>query len=129
MYKLTNSTRIVRIADGISIPADSANVDYVEYLAWCSEGNTPESADPIPSPVAHVKMAQARKALLRKGLLALVDETINAIQDPILRQEAKIEWEFEPLVWRDSHLVYGLAGGLGLTDTALDELFEYAKTL
>ena len=42
MYKLTNSTSIVRIADGASIPADPANTDYAEYLIWLSQGNTPE---------------------------------------------------------------------------------------
>lgn len=29
----------------ISIPADNANTDYKEYLAWVDEGNIPEDAE------------------------------------------------------------------------------------
>jgi hypothetical protein len=44
MYKLTNSTSIIR-ADGATIPADPTNIDYAAYLAWVAAGNTPTPAD------------------------------------------------------------------------------------
>jgi hypothetical protein len=45
-YKLTQSpTTVVRLPDNAFIPMDEQNSDYVEYLRWLSEGNTPEPAD------------------------------------------------------------------------------------
>jgi hypothetical protein len=47
MYKLTNSTSILRLEDFAFIPQDPQNTDYEAYLQWLSQGNTPQSADPV----------------------------------------------------------------------------------
>ena len=47
-YRLTPSSSIIRIADNAWIPGDTANNDYVDYLAWLAAGNTPLPAD-VPS--------------------------------------------------------------------------------
>jgi hypothetical protein len=43
-----SATCIKRIADNAFIPFDPANKDYVEYLKWLDEGNTPLPADTQP---------------------------------------------------------------------------------
>jgi len=35
---------IFRTEDSAFIPADPANTDYQQYLAWVAEGNEPKSA-------------------------------------------------------------------------------------
>lgn len=51
-YKLHNDPSgnlcsVSIVGQNISIPADPANTDYIEYLKWLAEGNTPEPADPV----------------------------------------------------------------------------------
>ena len=42
---LTNQHAIIRTSDGACIPFDPDNTDYVAYLRWLEEGNTPLPAE------------------------------------------------------------------------------------
>lgn len=64
MYKLTNSTSILRLSDNACIPADPANTDYAAYLEWIAAGNIPQPADPQPEPAPVVDPVDKLKAFL-----------------------------------------------------------------
>lgn len=79
MYKLSNSTSIIRLSDNASIPADAGNSDYAEYLIWLASGNIPESADASSAPS---KAEQIEAMLAAKGVTRLlVQLTIEVSED------------------------------------------------
>ena len=52
MYKLGTTDNLTqqpiciwRLTDNASIPLDPDNTDYIAYLAWLEEGNTPLPAE------------------------------------------------------------------------------------
>jgi len=50
-YQLTATDIVIRTADGACIPADPANRDYAEYLAWVEDGGVPDPyVEPEPVP-------------------------------------------------------------------------------
>ena len=79
-----------------------------------------------PSALTVVSMRQARLALLEAGLLDQVEAALAAIEDPLMRQRAQIEWEYATEVRRDSPWVGAIADALALSPDAFDQLFADA---
>jgi hypothetical protein len=74
-YKLAQFSGVIRLRDGIGIPEDDMNRDYQEYLAWKSEGNEPEPADPIPTIIDMPSLQEKVDALeLVVGMLLEADD-------------------------------------------------------
>ena len=69
MYKLTNYNSVIRLMDGVPIPADQANTDYAAYLAWLAEDNTPEPyVEPVPTPAQLLAQLDSENALTQRNL-------------------------------------------------------------
>jgi hypothetical protein len=89
MYKLTDTTTIIRLADSASIPNDPANTDYAEYLEWVEAGNTATAADAIPDPTyqenrvaEYPPIGDQLDALYHAGVFpAAMTASIKAIKD------------------------------------------------
>ena len=68
MYKIIDANNIKRLSDEATIPVAEGNTDYQSYLAWITEGNTPEPAD-----VYEPTLAEQAEAV-RVALQAAIDD-------------------------------------------------------
>lgn len=78
MYKIIDETSVCRLSDGAHIPVDPLNSDYMVYLAWLEDGNTPE---PEFSEADALALASAEARELRNSELARADVMLNRVQD------------------------------------------------
>lgn len=116
MYKLTNTSMILRLDDSAYIPSDEDNRDFKDYLAWIAQGNTPEPVDIPPVIIPTLTMRQARLTLLSAGLLDEVEAAITT-------QENRIWWDYSTTVERNHPLVIAVLTALGKTAAQIDEMF------
>lgn len=133
---------LVQLSDGRlcdSVPVGSefpvaAGLTWVE-VADTVDGSTHMYAEgliipivpPVPAIPTVVGMRQARRALIAAGLYATVNAAVAAIPG-VDGDVIRVEWEFSPIVKRDSPFVVAMAASLPLTELQLDELFAAAAS-
>jgi hypothetical protein len=121
-YKLIQNqpNSIIRLEDGAVIPK-GYNGDWQLYEAWLTEGNIPEPADELPSPVRQLDATTLRLALLQLDLLDDVEDALS-----LLPKAAQIAWEYSIVIKEDSLLVQEMISKLKLD---VDLIFKTALEL
>ncbi len=72
---------------------------------------------------------QAKLALFNVGLLSQVESAIESIQDEVIKNSAKIEWNNAEEFRRDWPLLNSIASELNINKATLDALFISASKL
>lgn len=89
----------------------------------------PAPVEPVVFP-ATISPRQIRLWLINNGIsLSAVDATIASIENEVLRETTKIEWEFSPYVERNHPMINTLGAALGLTGEQIDQAFVEASQL
>lgn len=87
----------------------------------------------IPNPIIVPETISARQVriwLLINGInLNQVEDAINTISDPLLRETTRVEWEYAPYIDRHHPLIDSLALYLGLTSEQIDQGFIQASQI
>jgi hypothetical protein len=68
-YKLQDDGSVKR-SDGVTIPSDQYNRDYLEFLAWVEVGNAPEPAEPTSA--RELTLSPSQQIILADGVDAAV---------------------------------------------------------
>lgn len=85
-----------------------------------------------PPPVVPntVSARQVRIWLIQNGInLAQVEQAIESIEDSVMREITKVEWEYAPYIERSHPMLPLLAQALGLNEEILDQAFIEASTI
>lgn len=110
-------------------------VDYDEYLLACQNvnimpRNNRSDVETTSGNIERISARQIRLWLIDHGFtLSQVEEAINTIEDPVVREKTLVEWEYAPYVEKSHTLLLQLASILNLTEQEVDMAFIEASTL
>lgn len=113
----------LRKSNGVVFPWDESDPNFPAFLAWLEAGGTLKEVyhEEVPE---FIEKWQAKTILSRAGLLDLVEQAVEASEDP----EVKIAYKDAPRYARRSRFILAMAGAIGLDEATIDYLFiEGAK--
>jgi hypothetical protein len=85
---------------------------------------------PQPEIPQTISARQIRLWLIQNGfILSQIDQAINSIADPIVREITKVEWEYAPYIERNHPWLEPLANSLGLNSSQIDQAFLESSQL
>ena len=78
----------------------------------------------------NISARQIRLWLIQHNFqLSQIDDAINTIEDPMIKETVKIEWEYAPYIERNHPWLVPLAQSLGLNEEQIDQAFREASLL
>lgn len=86
---------------------------------------------PTPTPVPEtVTATQIRLWLVSHGIsMNNIYQLIDQIQDPLLKSQIEVQWEYAPYVERNHPMINTLGAALGLDTDQIDDAFRQASLL
>ncbi len=116
---------IVQPGNSVAPAQSVTDPDYVGYVQWIDAGNVPRIVDyPMPPIPQKVTMRQAQQALLRAGMLDMVEQVVLQADRAI-----QIDWYKGQTIRRDWPALKVVQEMMDMTDRQIDELFLLAETL
>lgn len=135
---------VKRDADGVLIPADTENFDWVEYQAWVAEGNFPRPPIPEPPQVPQVVTdKQFFQAAAQLGIISKLDALtfarVGTLPEALSRAvkllpedqqfPAEMAITMAKTFVRTDPFVVALSAAMGQTPEQVDQLFALAASL
>ena len=134
----TLSNNIDQINDTVSTITNSVQqtvssiIDSTVTDLSAKQEDTAQKLDTLGYVVPGVRISarQARLWLIQNGIEpSVVESTIDSVEDPILRESIRVEWEYATYVERNYPWLTQLCSVLGLTEQDLDRAFIEAPLI
>lgn len=118
MWKDTNNPKLTVWTELPEKPSDEAIWNGSEWIIT------------LPAIPQTVSARQIRLWLIQHNFqLSQIDDAINTIEDPIIKETIKIEWEYAPYIERSHQWLIPLANSLGLNEEQIDQAFREASLI